>query len=177
MLHAENRRARENSAAPPACPQGRRVPGFAWLHPHLRSALVQCATQTTLLVQVAGRVAGSHSLAAMNMRLHGGSSFKSRLCASSTLIATDLRSDSSTPLPTPMPAAAAGAQPVPLPALLPRRPPDILRPECGPPGCTPRPWACHPPPEGAQEPQQGPARWQAGLGVRLRDPMGHPPCC
>lgn len=28
------------------------MPVFSWLHPHLRSALVQCATQTTLLVQV-----------------------------------------------------------------------------------------------------------------------------
>lgn len=27
------------------------MPGFSWLHPHLRTALVQCATQTTLLVQ------------------------------------------------------------------------------------------------------------------------------
>ena len=32
--------------------QGRRVPGFSSLHPHLRTALVQCATMTTLLVQV-----------------------------------------------------------------------------------------------------------------------------
>lgn len=34
--------------------RGRRVPLFSALHPHLRSALVQCATQTTLLVQVGG---------------------------------------------------------------------------------------------------------------------------
>ena len=45
--------------------QGRRPPlGLSRLHPHLRAALVQCATMSTLLVQVPGVAAGGSGCSA-----------------------------------------------------------------------------------------------------------------